>query len=59
MLRHAFGTAAADLDVARDVLQRLLGHDTVTSQDVYRHVAPARVVDAAAPGEDHEVSETS
>ena len=48
MLRHAFGTAAADLDVARDVLQRLLGHDAIASQDVYRHVAPARVVDAAA-----------
>lgn len=48
MLRHTFGTAAADLDVARDVLQRLLGHDAIGSQDVYRHVAPARVVDAAA-----------
>jgi integrase len=48
MLRHAFGAAAADLDVARDVLQRLLGHDAITSQEVYRHVAPARVVDAAA-----------
>jgi integrase/recombinase XerD len=48
MLRHAFGAAAADLDVARDVLQRLLGHDAIASQDVYRHVAPARVVDAAA-----------
>ena len=48
MLRHGFGAAAADLDVARDVLQRLLGHDTVASQEVYRHVVPARVVDAAA-----------
>jgi integrase/recombinase XerD len=48
MLRHAFGAAAADLDIARDVLQRLLGHDAIASQDVYRHVAPARVVDAAA-----------
>jgi integrase/recombinase XerD len=48
MLRHGFGAAAADLDVARDVLQRLLGHDAIASQEVYRHVAPARVIDAAA-----------
>jgi integrase len=47
MLRHGFGACAADLDVARDVLQRLLGHDAVASQEVYRHVAPARVVEAA------------
>jgi len=48
MLRHGFGAAAADLDVARDVLQRLLGHDAVASQEIYRHVAPARVIEAAA-----------
>jgi integrase len=49
MLRYGFGAAAADLDVARDVRQRLLGHDAVASQEIYRHVTPARAVDAAAP----------
>jgi integrase len=48
MLRHCFGAAATDLEVARDVLQRLLGHEAIASQEVYRHVASARVVDAAA-----------
>lgn len=47
MLRHAFGATATDLDIARDVLQRLLGHAAIASQEVYRHVASARVVDAA------------
>jgi integrase/recombinase XerD len=47
MLRHAFGSLAADLDVARDVLQRLLGHSSPASQDPYRQVSATRVVDAA------------
>jgi integrase len=47
MLRHTFGETAADLDVARDVLQRLLGHSDVASQDVYRTVADAKLVIAA------------
>jgi integrase/recombinase XerD len=47
MLRHTFGTAAADLDIARDVLQRLLGHESVDSQDVYRRPSEGRVIEAA------------
>jgi integrase len=47
MLRHTFGATAADLDVARDVLQRLLGHADVGSQDVYRRASDARVAAAA------------
>jgi integrase/recombinase XerD len=47
MLRHSFGEAAADLDVARDVLQRLLGQRTVEAQDVYRRVPIAKVIDGA------------
>ncbi|KUN76621.1 hypothetical protein AQJ64_37300 [Streptomyces griseoruber] len=47
MLRHTFGETAADLDIARDVLQRLLGHSDVTSQDVYRTVSDAKTVIAA------------
>ncbi|WNI20212.1 tyrosine-type recombinase/integrase (plasmid) [Streptomyces sp. ITFR-21] len=47
MLRHTFGETAADLDVARDVLQRLLGHSDITSQDVYRTVAEAKIALAA------------
>jgi integrase/recombinase XerD len=48
MLRHGFGSVAADLDVSRDVLQRLLGHRTLTAQDVYRQVSTDRVIEAAA-----------
>jgi site-specific recombinase XerD len=47
MLRHCFGETAADIDVARDVLQRLLGHSDVNSQDSYRHVSDGTVVRAA------------
>ncbi|WP_078618371.1 MULTISPECIES: tyrosine-type recombinase/integrase [unclassified Streptomyces] len=47
MLRHTFGETAADLDVARDVLQRLLGHRDVASQNVYRNSSDARVAHAA------------
>ncbi|MCG7522846.1 site-specific integrase [Streptomyces sp. OfavH-34-F] len=47
MLRHTFGETAADLDIARDVLQRLLGHSDVTSQDVYRSVPETKVAAAA------------
>ncbi|MET9394634.1 MULTISPECIES: tyrosine-type recombinase/integrase [unclassified Streptomyces] len=47
MLRHTFGETAADLDVARDVLQRLLGHRDVASQNVYRNPSDARVAHAA------------
>ncbi|MFE4295827.1 hypothetical protein [Streptomyces sp. NPDC056907] len=46
-LRHAFGETAADLDVACDVLQRLLGHRDVTSQNVYRNPSDVRVAHAA------------
>ena len=44
---HTFGETAADLDVARDVLQRLLGHRDVASQNVYRNSSDARVAHAA------------
>jgi len=47
MLRHCFGETAADLDVARDVLQRLLGHSNVNSQYTYRKVSDGAVVCAA------------
>ncbi|MFF9691410.1 tyrosine-type recombinase/integrase [Streptomyces sp. NPDC014623] len=47
MLRHTFGETAADLDIARDVLQRLLGHSDVTSQDLYRTVSDTKTVIAA------------
>ena len=47
MLRHTFGAAAADLDVARDVLQRLLGQVSVHSQDAYRHATDQRVLEGA------------
>ncbi|WP_431033381.1 tyrosine-type recombinase/integrase [Streptomyces sp. P6-2-1] len=47
MLRHTFGETAADLDVARDVLQSLLGHRDVASQNVYRNPSDARVAHAA------------
>jgi len=47
MLRHCFGETAADVDVARDVLQRLLGHSDVNSQNSYRHVSDGAVVRAA------------
>jgi integrase len=47
MLRHTFGETAADIDVARDVLQRLLGHSDVNSQGTYRNVSDGRVVQAA------------
>jgi site-specific recombinase XerD len=47
MLRHCFGETAADVDVARNVLQRLLGHSSVSSQDAYRHVSDGTVVRAA------------
>lgn len=47
MLRHTFGATAADADVARDVLQRLLGQVSVHSQDAYRHATDARVLQGA------------
>ena len=47
MLRHCFGETAADIDIARDVLQRLLGHSDVRSQDAYRNVSDGVVVRAA------------
>jgi integrase/recombinase XerD len=47
MLRHTFGATAADLDVARDVLQRLLGQASVHSQTVYRHATDARMLEGA------------
>jgi len=47
MLRHCFGETAADVDIARDVLQRLLGHSDVNSQNSYRHVSDGAVVRAA------------
>ncbi|MFI1768907.1 tyrosine-type recombinase/integrase [Streptomyces sp. NPDC020800] len=47
MLRHTFGETAADLDVACDVLQRLLSHRDVASQNVYRNPSNARVAHAA------------
>lgn len=47
MFRHLVGETAADLDIARDVLQSLFGHRDITSQDVYRTVADAKVVTAA------------
>jgi integrase/recombinase XerD len=53
MFRHLVGETAADLDVARDVLQSLFGHRDVTSQDVYRAVAEAKVVVAATSVADH------
>jgi integrase len=47
LLRHTFGETAADIDVARDVLQRLLGHSDVNSQNTYRNVSDGKVVQAA------------
>ncbi|WP_162952289.1 tyrosine-type recombinase/integrase [Streptomyces hundungensis] len=47
MVRHLVGETAADLDIARDVLQRLLGHDDPHSQDVYRNAPAAKVAQAA------------
>jgi len=35
-LRHGFGQEAADMDMPRDLLQQLLGHASIESQDVYR-----------------------
>jgi integrase len=47
MLRHAFGSTAAELEVAPDVLQSLMGHASVESQNVYRSVGDERVAEAA------------
>jgi site-specific recombinase XerD len=47
MLRHSFASTAADMGVARDVLQNLLGQQSVASQDAYRHPSPARLVEGA------------
>ncbi|WP_369253748.1 tyrosine-type recombinase/integrase [Streptomyces sp. R35] len=53
MFRHLVGETAADLDVARDVLQSLFGHRDISSQDVYRTVAEAKVAVAATSVADH------
>lgn len=47
MLRHTFGSTASDLNIARDIVQRLLGHESIASQDVYRQPPEARVIEAA------------
>ncbi|MFJ8098622.1 tyrosine-type recombinase/integrase [Streptomyces griseofuscus] len=36
MVRHLVGETAAELDIARDVLQRLLGHDDPNSEHFQR-----------------------
>ena len=45
-LRHGFGQEAADDDVPRDLLQRLLGQARIESQDVYRKASDEAVAAA-------------
>jgi len=45
-LRHGFGQEAADADVPRDLLQRLLGQARIESQDVYRKTSDEAVAAA-------------
>ncbi|WP_097214490.1 MULTISPECIES: site-specific integrase [unclassified Streptomyces] len=47
MLRHTFGETAAELDVACDVLQRLLGHRDLAGQNVYRNPSDAQIAHTA------------
>jgi site-specific recombinase XerD len=46
MLRHATGTELAEAGVPIDVVQRLLGHRSITSTQVYVHPSPLRLRDA-------------
>ncbi len=45
-LRHGFGQEAADADMAPDLLQRLLGHARIESQDAYRKTSDEAVAAA-------------
>ncbi len=45
-LRHGFGQEAADADMPRDLLQRLLGQARIESQDVYRRTSDEAVAAA-------------
>lgn len=45
-LRHGFGQEAADADMPRDLLQRLLGQARIESQDVYRKTSDEAVAAA-------------
>jgi integrase len=47
MLRHTFGSTAAQLGVDEVVLQRLLGHASIESQSVYRHQPESEIVRVA------------
>ena len=46
MFRHAFGTRLAAQGTPMHVIQYLLGHDSITSTQIYTHVTPELLQDA-------------
>jgi len=45
-LRHTFGTRLAQAGVPVTEIQRLLGHSSLTTTEIYMHVAPGRLDEA-------------
>jgi integrase/recombinase XerD len=56
-LRHSFGEEAADADMPPDLLQRLLGHASIHSQDPYRRKSDAALAAAVVELDRHRARE--
>jgi len=44
MLRHAFAVTAVQKGISLPTLQRLLGHDRLTTTEIYLNLSPEEVV---------------
>ena len=44
MLRHAFAMTAVQKEISLPALQRLLGHDRLTTTEIYLNLSPEEVV---------------
>ena len=45
-LRHAYSTALVEAGVSIDVIKDLLGHNSISTTQVYLHATPGRLAEA-------------
>ena len=51
VLRHTFAVTAIQKGISLPALQRLLGHDTLLTTEIYLNLSPEHVVEGGKPGE--------
>ena len=51
VLRHTFAVTAIQKGISLPALQRLLGHDTLLTTEIYLNLSPDHVVEGGKPGE--------